>query len=1779
MATIDSKVVEMRFDNKQFESGISQSMNSLNKLKATLKFDGVIDSKTLNGIAKGVDYLASRFTALGQVINNVKMQAIAMVKSLTVDQIGAGWDKYNEIIASTQTIMSATAKNWTSNKKMLKDQDAQMEYVTKQLNKLNAFTDETSANLTDMTSNIGKFTSAGVKLDVATDAMMGIATWGYKSGASVQQMSHAMYNLSQAMGMGALRVQDWMSIENANMATEEFKRTAIQTAIALGKLKKDSTGNVYAFQKVGKSVKAVKVTTENFRSTLSAGWLNSKVLTTTLKKYGDFSKEILEMTDNTGVSVTKLMKYIGDAKKGTLKIFADKKGKVFTKEFQEIINKEGVEDAEAFAKSIKKLSGSYYDLGYSAFKASQEAKTFKEAIDYTKDAVSTGWMNTFKTIVGNYLQAKDLWTAVTEEMYEVFIEDLENQNEVLKGWAELGGRESLLEGIANIWSTIKSVIFSIKGAWKEVFPPATAEKLKDLTDKFKSMTWILKLTEDQSKKLQSVFKLLFEGFKYIGNSFKNIFNTIKDALDFNDILPKDFFQDEGIFEWLKGIIKEFNSLAFTYEITEDKASRFFVSFSNIIAGIKNIVSSITNVVKAISKAFKKIFPPDFISGGIFESIAVGFGNITEIFKITDERAEKLQKMFEGLFAILDIVKMVIVGILGPITDFTEENNDLADGVFDVVAALGSWIKAFRDWLKEDNKLTNFITAIVTFFKDLPQKIDDASVFLTGMHIGEVFDKIKDKVKDAWDYISGVFKRVKEDLGILFGKNKDLSKSTDNAGKSFNAFELLEKHLETLKKGFEVIKPYLDQIKQFFKDTIDFKWPSMEEMGDGLVKGGQFAALAMITSMFYELATFFKSFKKDGKMIAKSFSNFMNTLSGSIKSLGKTIEGNIKAQTFKTVATAVLELAAAIFVLALLPADKLMTATFAVGAMMAELAFAFGLISRTKTSKDKLEQIKKMLGMVELILATIVGGIFLIASQTDIDTAIVAASMIAVLLGEVALFLKLMESTKFTKAQAEKLESMFKSLSIMMVAMGAALMLATKNGDWKEIAAAGTVLGGMLFAIAGAMHIMPKSKELKEMAGAMAAVSAAMLILGLGVAIVAANGDWKSIGMAGLVMAGMILAIAAALRIVDPKNAMASAGAIAVVAAGMLLLAVGLAALSKLNLESVAIALGTLAGALAIVLLAGLGAQYVAAGLMALGVAIALIGAGAALAGAGLWLVAQAIQTIVSLGPEGISGFLDGLTNFFERLPDMATNAAEAFINFIQGIVDGKTTIIEGLATIFEAIITALRRVFPMLNELIKEMLIGGIQTLRAVFPVLNEFIKEFILGGLETLKAITPEIVDFIILFTKEVLRSLREIVPDLTATLIFILKDTLTQIRDNIEEIISLSVEIGILTITGFLKGLMNQIPNIVDTGIEFVLALINGIADGIEKHAEDMRKTMENLVNSLINAFCTLLGIRSPSTVFNGFGDNIVQGLINGISEMIGKAKDAIKDLANKVLTKFCEIFGIEKPNSPGELKDFAIQIIQGFNAGIYNMIDKAKNMIKDFADRVLTAVCEKFGIKKPSDPGELKTFAVQLINGFIKGINDKIKSAVSAIGNFCKSITDKVKKVFDIHSPSRVFMKFGEYLDEGLAIGIRNYSGVAEDATENMSNNVIDNMSSVLSGLTSMFDEGFEDPTIKPVLDLTDVTNGLGVMDDMLSSNRSIALSGYASQASNSISNQATMASMFDQLKATLGGTSRENQNGVVNNNTFNITGDDPYEIANEVSRILQDEVERRNAVWGR
>ena len=261
---IDERIVEMRFDNSDFESNVSTTMGTLEKLKSALQFKdetkgldnitGAMDGISFDQLNSGIDTAKEKFSLLEQVAFGALTRigeklvdgTLDLAKSVSIDQVTAGFDKYAEKTKSVQTIMAATAgqigTRWA-------DENEQLDYVNNQLDRLMWFTDETSYNFTDMVGNIGKFTAAGVDIDTAVNSMMGIATWAAKSGAGIQGASRAMYNLSQAMGMGYLKVIDWKSIEQANMGTLEFKQTALETAAALGKLTKytDDDGNLLGY--------------------------------------------------------------------------------------------------------------------------------------------------------------------------------------------------------------------------------------------------------------------------------------------------------------------------------------------------------------------------------------------------------------------------------------------------------------------------------------------------------------------------------------------------------------------------------------------------------------------------------------------------------------------------------------------------------------------------------------------------------------------------------------------------------------------------------------------------------------------------------------------------------------------------------------------------------------------------------------------------------------------------------------------------------------------------------------------------------------------------------------------------------------------------------------------------------------------------------------------------------------------------------------------------------------------------------------------------------------------------------------------------------------------------------------------------------------------------------------------------------------------------------------------------------------------------------------------
>ena len=495
---IDERVVEMQFDNKQFEEGVATTMSTLDKLKAKLNLDGV--GKSMEGLTKSAnkvdlsalersaDAVQVKFSAMSMItmsvidrlVNRVIDASERMVRSLTVEPISTGWSKYAQKTSAVQTIMAATASSFD-------DVNEQMSVVNDQLNKLTWFTDETSYHFNDMVSNIGKFTSNNVSLDKSVTAMQGIANWAAISGANANEASRAMYNLSQALGVGAVTAIDWKSIENANMATSDFKKQVLESAVSVGTLTKVSD-DLY------RTMDGTEVSVAKFRDTLQKKWFSSDVLMDTLDKYGTAVDKLYSLSNATGMTATELLEAVDAYGNGTLDLTA-------------IAEETGV-SVEKLDEAFKDLTSEESQFSIRTFRAAQEAKTFGEAVESAIEAVGSGWSRTFELIFGDYLEAKKLWTSLANTLYDIFAESGNTRNAILEVWNTLGGRKDILEALSYALSGLKKMAEAVSDAFHDMFPRMTAVQLKKLTWEIKEFAKSLEVSDEAANTLKVVIKAL-----------------------------------------------------------------------------------------------------------------------------------------------------------------------------------------------------------------------------------------------------------------------------------------------------------------------------------------------------------------------------------------------------------------------------------------------------------------------------------------------------------------------------------------------------------------------------------------------------------------------------------------------------------------------------------------------------------------------------------------------------------------------------------------------------------------------------------------------------------------------------------------------------------------------------------------------------------------------------------------------------------------------------------------------------------------------------------------------------------------------------------------------------------------------------------------------------------------------------------------------------------------------------------------------------------------------
>lgn len=752
--TIDEKVVSMQFDNQQFEKGVSTTMSSLDKLKESLNFKGAdkgfeeisTASKRVDFsvLSNGVEAVRMKFSAL-QIVGITALQNITnaainygkrIVSALTIDPVRTGLNEYELKMTSVNTILNSTGES--------------LETVNKYLEELNKYSDQTIYSFQDMTSNIGKFTNAGVKLEDAVSAIKGISNVAAVSGANTNEASRAMYNFSQALSAGYVKLIDWKSIENANMATVEFKNQLLETALALGTVTKNADGTYTTLK--GNAFSATK----NFNEVLQDQWMTSEVLVQTLAKYSDETTEIgkkayaaatevktfsqlldtLKESAQSGWAQTwellvgdldqakKLWTGVSDVIGGIISRSAEARNSLLKGALGSGWNKlldEGIMDEKGYGNYIKVVAKEH---GVAIDQMIKDEGSLEKALKkgLSEGTISTGMLsdalNRLTKKYGSLSKEQLTNLGYTEDQVKTlaeFNEKIQNgtvsMGEFAEGMTKLSGRELIFDSIANVWKALMAVIEPVKEAFREIFPKTTSKDLFAIIEAVNEFTKKLMISDEQAAKIKDTFKGFFAVLDIVASAIKSvanvIFNTAGIILGFgNDILSVSSSFGEFLSR-IRDSIKESNIFA---EVGD-----------GIVSTLQNIVSAIKDVAASLKAKIQ-------LSGfDGFLSLLKGIWNfVKNIFS-------SIGKMISGTFGggsggIFDILTAAgIAGVVYQLKNLTGTFGDVADSFKDMVKgfvdslgaiatifdSLGDTLKIFQGKLKAET-MAKLATAIIIF---------------------------------------------------------------------------------------------------------------------------------------------------------------------------------------------------------------------------------------------------------------------------------------------------------------------------------------------------------------------------------------------------------------------------------------------------------------------------------------------------------------------------------------------------------------------------------------------------------------------------------------------------------------------------------------------------------------------------------------------------------------------------------------------------------------------------------------------------------------------------------------------------------------------------------------------------------------------------------------------------------------------------------------------------------------------------------------------------------
>ena len=1315
---VDERVVEMQFDNKQFEAGIKTSMRSLDNLKKGLNFDGAtksldkISTSTKNidfGVMqKGIETVSSKFTTLGIIgvtaLQNITNAAIHagtnLVKSLTLDPIISGFQEYELQLGSIQTILANTQSKGST----LND-------VNVALQELNTYADKTIYNFAEMTRNIGTFTAAGVDLDTAVSSIKGLSNLAAVSGSSSAQAATAMYQLSQAIAAGKIQLMDWNSVVNAGMGGEVFQEALKRTA-----------------RNFGMNVDGMIEKYGSFRESLTqGGWLTTEVLTETLKQLSGAYTE------------------------------ADLVAQGYT---------------ESQAKAIVELANT-------ATSAATEVKTFSGLIDTLREAVGSGWAQTWQLVFGDFEQAKSLFTGISNVLSDMINKSSDARNALLREGLSSGWDQLLAEGITN----------------EEQFIAVTKNVAKEHGVAIDDMIANAGSFEESLKEGWLTSDMLAE--------------SIDRAAQQTQGLSKEQLKSMGYTEEQAKSLQELNKQVKDGAINlDDFAKKMTVSSGrdNIIAGFKNIVTGISGIIKPIGDAFKEAFA---FNGQDLYKLTEGFRELTENFKISDSTAKNIKNTFKGVFDVLAFgakATTTVVKVFARIAGAVLPANE---GLLGLTGTLGSMVSYVVNAVDNLGIFELAVKAAAT-----PVTVLVGALATAVKMIGEFVTYIADKLNiPAFGAITAMAADVKDFSDTT---NDAMDTVKKGATKSFNplitALQKVSKMANSAKDAFSkfastirnAVSPVIDKLKDIFAEV---------SFDDVLGAGGLVGIAVLIRKMFKRVDEAVGNFDK----IIDSVTDVLDAARGSLEAWQK----NLNASTLLKIAGAVAILAGSLLVLTRVDPDRLAGGLVGVSVLLGEVVATLAILDRldpggvTKAATSmiiisaaisilagaltKLKDFQswddtwpalvsvasllggltvaaKLLGKgingTELIKTSV--GLVIFSTAIDklaeamtsfakLDAKSIGKSILSlgVILGSITAFIRLAKLDKLKSAKATIIE-----IATSMIIMYGAIELFGRMDTDKLIQGLNTVTM-LIGALTVSMRYMSGS-NMKGVSVSLIAMATALDMLIIPIELLGRmklTQLYKGLMSVSTGLGAMSLTLKALSKIEGGgKNMLAMSSSLLILSAAITAMIVPIEILGHMKLSALAVGLGSLA-----LVLAGLAATAkvlapFGASLITVAGALALFGVAAVGIGAGMLALSAGLATLAVSGSAGVAVLMGALAGLLAMIPVFAKELAIGITVFVTELANMAPVIADAFVTMILTALDSAKKVIPAATESLLYLVSSMLDGLVEYAPDIAQSLIDLFIAALDILEKNIPTIVEKVAAVVRAIVESVIGVIGDIGA-------------------------------------------------------------------------------------------------------------------------------------------------------------------------------------------------------------------------------------------------------------------------------------------------------------------------------------------------------------------------------------------------------------------------------